>query len=600
MTPRDLLLLDEPTNHLDLDAVLWLEQWLLKYPGTLLVISHDREFLDDVTTHTLHLHEGSAQALHRRLHRVRAPARRAAAPAADRPREGAGRARAPAELHRPLQGQGQQGQAGAVAHQAPGEAGRHRGGARRARAAHRVPGAAEAAALADAPEPRRLPATGATSRRILHDVGFGLEAGDRVGLLGPNGAGKSTLVKTLVGELPLLAGERSAHPDLRIGYFAQHTVESLHAGRRPIEHLREIAPGAGDAAVPRLPRQVEFPRRPRVRDRSTASPAARRARLALALIAYAQAERAAARRTDQPPRPRHARSAGRGAERFRRRDRAGLARPPPDRPGLRHVLARGRRQGRAFDGDLDEYAAWLRSRRQRAGGKAARPKAAAPPPAPRAGAERRPRRRSTRTRWRRPKRAWRSWRRRSRTSTTELADPALYADGGGGRASSAAAQAQLRGELERCRSRVAGAVRRCLTAPLIRRRGSHPPRFHDARAPAMPIYAFECTACGHTFDRLQRLSDPDPTDVPRCGADAVQPPADRAVVPPVRRRLVRDRLQEGRRQEAQPGRGAAAARPASEIKPADSKPAEKKAEPARPSPKPDAEAGRRSRFAGPA
>ncbi len=61
MKPSDLLLLDEPTNHLDLDAVLWLEQWLLKYPGTLLLISHDREFLDDVTTHTLHLHEGKAK-----------------------------------------------------------------------------------------------------------------------------------------------------------------------------------------------------------------------------------------------------------------------------------------------------------------------------------------------------------------------------------------------------------------------------------------------------------------------------------------------------------------------------------------------------------
>ncbi len=83
---------------------------------------------------------------------------------------------------------------------------------------------------------------------MLHDVGFGLEAGDRIGLLGPNGAGKSTLVKTLVGELVPLAGERSAHPDLRIGYFAQHTVESLHEGQSPMDHFRDLSPDGSNQA----------------------------------------------------------------------------------------------------------------------------------------------------------------------------------------------------------------------------------------------------------------------------------------------------------------------------------------------------------------
>jgi ATP-binding cassette subfamily F protein 3 len=149
MMPSDLLLLDEPTNHLDLDAVLWLEQWLLKYPGMLMMISHDREFLDGVGTHMLHLHEGKAKLYSRRLHQLRTPAFRAPAPAADRIREGTGRARPPAVLHRPLQGSASEGQAGAVAGQAPGQAGRHRSGARRARDAHRVCRSAQTAQLAD-------------------------------------------------------------------------------------------------------------------------------------------------------------------------------------------------------------------------------------------------------------------------------------------------------------------------------------------------------------------------------------------------------------------------------------------------------------------
>src|SRR3546814_5146122 len=89
------------------------------------------------------------------------------------------------------------------------------------------------------PHPSPAGGRGASSTvTILHDVGFGLEAGDRIGLLGANGAGKSTLVKTLVGELEPLAGERYAPPDLRIGYFAQHTVEALRAGTSPVDHLR--------------------------------------------------------------------------------------------------------------------------------------------------------------------------------------------------------------------------------------------------------------------------------------------------------------------------------------------------------------------------
>src|SRR4249920_4085164 len=234
MTPSDLLLLDEPTNHLDLDAVLWLEQWLLKYPGTLLLISHDREFLDGVSTHTLHLHEGKAKlyngdytsferqrAEHLRLQQI------------SHEKEQAERAHLQSFIDR-FKAQASK------AKQAQSRV------KRLAKLAGTEAVRAERSISINFADPVKLPhslirlnhvdagygAEGGMTT-ILREVGFGLEAGDRIGLLGPNGAGKSTLVKTLVGELKVLAGERSVHPDLQLGYFAQHTVESLHEGQSP-------------------------------------------------------------------------------------------------------------------------------------------------------------------------------------------------------------------------------------------------------------------------------------------------------------------------------------------------------------------------------
>jgi len=213
--------------------------------------------------------------------------------------------------------------------------------------------------------------------KILADVGFGLEAGDRVGLLGPNGAGKSTLVKTLVGELPLLGGERVAHPDLRIGYFAQHTVESLHEGQSPLWHLKELAPNAGEQVLRNYLGRWNF-----VGDRAFESidgfSGGERARLALALIAYLEPN---VLLLDEP------------TNHLDLDMREALAEALSDFPGAivlvshdRHLIglvcetfwrvADGKVE--AFNGDLDEYASWLRARNNEP--RTAKP-AAAPAPA---------------------------------------------------------------------------------------------------------------------------------------------------------------------------------------------------------------------------
>ena len=129
----DILLLDEPTNYLDLEGVLWLTDYLKTCPSTILVISHDRDLLDDVADHILHLDRGQAHALERRLHELRAPAPRAAGPSGQDAEEAGGAARPSAGLRRPLPRQRDQGDAGPVAPQDAGQDGADRGGRRRGR-----------------------------------------------------------------------------------------------------------------------------------------------------------------------------------------------------------------------------------------------------------------------------------------------------------------------------------------------------------------------------------------------------------------------------------------------------------------------------------
>ena len=393
MMPSDLLLLDEPTNHLDLDAVLWLEQWLLKYPGTLLMISHDREFLDGLSTHTLHLHEGKAKLYvgdYTSFERQRAEHLRQQQIAHDK--EQVERAHLQSFIDRFKAKASKAKQAQSRMKRLAKLQGTE---AVRAERAFRIAFAeppklphslvrlnhVDAGYVGGPSGPKSIGPEGPPTV-ILHDVGFGLEAGDRIGLLGPNGAGKSTLVKTLVGEIAPLAGERNAHPDMRIGYFAQHTVESLVSGTSPIDHLRELAPDTATQAFRDFLGKWNF-----AGDRAFESidgfSGGEKARLALALIAWRQPN---VLLLDEP------------TNHLDLDMREALAEALSDFDGAIVMVSHDRHliglvceeywrvhDGivEPFDGDLDEYAAWLRSRQGADAGKAAKTGKAPPSqPAP--------------------------------------------------------------------------------------------------------------------------------------------------------------------------------------------------------------------------
>ncbi len=239
MCRSDLLLLDEPTNHLDLEAVVWLEGWLKSYRGVLLLISHDRDFLDGVCTHIVHIEHEAATLYsgnYSAFERLRAER------LATRQAEYARQQREVAHIR--------------------GFVDRFKAKASKARQAQSRLKALErmeliAAAHVDSPfhfsfrAPDKLPhpllrmdgvSTGYAGRPILSGIKLSLAPGDRIGLLGVNGAGKSTLIKLLAGEIAPMAGECVQANDLRIGYFAQHQLEQLRPEWSALEHLRHAHP----------------------------------------------------------------------------------------------------------------------------------------------------------------------------------------------------------------------------------------------------------------------------------------------------------------------------------------------------------------------
>ncbi len=238
MAPSDLLLLDEPTNHLDLEAVLWLEQWLQRYTGTLVLIAHDRDFLDNVAETIVHIE-------HQRLHTY-------SGNYSAFERQRAERLAQQQALHERQQRE--------IVHM-ESFINRFRAKATKAKAAQSRIKALErmervAPAHVDSPFVFEFPAApeagnpllsledvalGYADAPILEGLRLGLAPGDRVGLLGRNGAGKSTLIRALAGELAPNAGHIRRAKQLRVGYFAQHQLEQLDLAGSPLQHLQRLS-----------------------------------------------------------------------------------------------------------------------------------------------------------------------------------------------------------------------------------------------------------------------------------------------------------------------------------------------------------------------
>jgi ATP-binding cassette subfamily F protein 3 len=246
MSPSDLLLLDEPTNHLDLDAELWLEQWLQRYQGSLLLISHDRDFIDSVCEGIVHIE-------HKKLNHYRgnysAFERQRAERLAQQQANYEKQQQRKSEIHSFVS--------------------RFRAKATKAKQAQSrlkeldrmeeiAPAHVDSPFDFSFPEPDKFSDPllnlshadlGYKQQTIVSNVNISIHPGSRIGLLGANGAGKSTLIKSLSAEIALLNGEFIQGENLQMGYFSQHQLEALDLNASPVLHLQRLSPESREQEI---------------------------------------------------------------------------------------------------------------------------------------------------------------------------------------------------------------------------------------------------------------------------------------------------------------------------------------------------------------
>ena len=355
MCPSDLLLLDEPTNHLDLDAILWLESWLKSYPGTLLLISHDRDFLDAVVDHVAHLdqqkltlYRGGYSAFERtRAERLAQQQQAYEKQQAQRAHMEKYIARFKAQATKARQAQSrikalERMEELSAAHvDSPFDF--------RFREAEKI-----SSPLLDLSEGR----LGYGDKVVLEQVKLQLTPGARLGLLGPNGAGKSTLIKNLAAELAPISGRLQRGENLVVGYFAQHQLDALDDKASPLLHFQRLAPSEREQTLRDFLGGFDF-RGPRCDEPVVNFSGGEKARLALALIAWGKPNLLL---LDEPTN--HLDLEMRLALTMALQEFSGaVVVVSHDRHLLKsttdefYLVADGRVQ--SFDGDLDDYARWL-------------------------------------------------------------------------------------------------------------------------------------------------------------------------------------------------------------------------------------------------